>query len=402
MTVSFELSEEQQLMKQEMHTFAKEVIRPQGRHYDETAETPYDIIQEAAKLGLYSWEGVAAMFADPTGLTFPVVNEELAWGDAGINLAIFGTTLGLSGITGRGTPEQIGKWAPECFGTPDDIHFGAYCVTEAEAGSDLSAMKTSAKRDGDDWVLNGRKYFITNGGLPKTVHVVVASVEPELGTRGQASFVVPPGTPGLEMGRKEAKMGIRASHTAEVLLDDVRVPSDCLLGGQDRLNASLERARRGESSRSQAAMGTLEGSRPIVGSQAIGIARAAFEYALDYAKTRHAFGGPIVEKQQIACMLADMRMKIDAARLLVWHASWMGRAGKTFEAGEGSMAKLMAAEAAVSVTQQAIQILGGHGYVVDHPVEQWHRDSLVYKLFEGTDQILWLIVASAIANTRIR
>jgi acyl-CoA dehydrogenase len=402
MAVSFELSEEQQMMKDEMHTFAKDVIRPQGRHYDETAETPYDIIQEATKIGLYSWEGVAGMFGDPTGLMFPVVNEELAWGDAGINLAIFGTTLGLSGITGRGTPEQIGKWAPECFGTANDIHFGAYCVTEAEAGSDLSAMKTMAKKDGDDWVLNGRKYFITNGGLPKTVHVVVATVDPDLGTRGQASFVVPPGTPGLEMGHKETKMGIRASHTAEVLLDDCRVPSDCLLGGEERLKAQLEKARKGESSRSQAAMGTLEGSRPIVGSQAVGIARAAFEYALDYAKERSAFGSPIAQKQQIAYMLADMKLRVDAARLLVWRASWMGRAGKTFEASEGSMSKLAAADAAVFVTQQAIQILGGHGYVADHPVEQWHRDSLVYKLFEGTDQILWLLIASAITNTRIR
>lgn len=402
MAVSFELSEEQQLIKDEMHKFAKEVIRPQGRRYDESAETPYEIIQEAAKNGIYTWEGVAGMFGDSTGLTFPVVNEELAWGDAGINLAIFGTTLGLSGITGRGTPEQIGKWAPECFGTPDDLHFAAYCVTEAEAGSDISRIKTTAKRDGDDWILNGQKIFITNGGLPKTVHVVVATVDPELGTRGHASFIVPPGTEGLTMGRKEVKMGIRASHTAEVLLDNVRIPSDCLLGGEEKLQANLEKARRGESTRSQAAMGTLEGSRPIVGSQAVGIARAAYEYALEYAMTRETFGGPIAQKQAIAFMLADMRLKIDAARLLVWKAAWMGRAGQRFEAAEGSMAKLAAAEAAVSVTQNAIQVLGGHGFIADHPVEQWHRDSLVYKLFEGTDQILWLMIASAITNSRIR
>jgi acyl-CoA dehydrogenase len=219
--------------------------------------------------------------------------------------------------------------------------------------------------------------------------------------QGHASFIVPPGTPGLSQGQKFKKMGIRASHTAEVVLDDVRVPGHCLLGGKEKLDARLARAREGKSSRVQAAMATFESTRPIVGAQAIGIARAAYEYALQYAKDRVAFGRPIIMNQAIAFKLADMKMKIDAARLLVWRASWMGATGKPFTAGEGSMSKLFAGETAVSVTEEAIQILGGAGYVKDHPVEQWHRDSKIYTIFEGTSEIQRLVVARSISGLQI-
>ena len=196
-------------------------------------------------------------------------------------------------------------------------------------------------------------------------------------------------------------MGIRASHTAEVILEDVRVPGHCLLGGKEKLDEKLARAREGKRSNSQAAMKTFEGSRPTVGAQALGIARAAYEYSLDYAKERKAFGRTIIENQAIAFKLADMKTRIDASRLLVWRASWMARNGKDFTAGEGSMSKLYAGETAVWVTEQAIQIMGGYGYIRDHPVERWHRDSKIYTIFEGTSEIQRLIIARAISGVHI-
>ena len=362
---SLELNEDQLQIQKWVHDFAADVVRPAAPEWDEREETPWPIIEEAANIGLYSWEFIANVFGDPTGLTFPVVSEELCWGDAGIALAIFGTTLGVSGIVGNGTPEQIAEWVPQCFGTPDALQMAAFAVSEPDAGSDVSSLRTRAVYDEakDEWVLNGTKTWITNGGISKvpTIHVVVAAVEPELKSRGHASFIVPPGTPGLSMGKKFKKMGIRASHTAEVVLDDCRIPGSCLLGGKEKLDARLARAREGQSSRVQAAMSTFEASRPLVGAQALGIARAAYEYALEYAKERHAFGRPIVMNQAIAFKLADMRMQIDAARLLVWRACWMAATGKKFEAGEGSMSKLYAGEVAVKATEDAIQILGGAG-----------------------------------------
>jgi acyl-CoA dehydrogenase len=402
---NLDLNEDQLQMQKWVHDFAENVIRPVAPEYDEKEETPWEVIQEAANIGLYSWEAVASWFSDPTGLTFPLVSEELSWGCAGIALAIMGTTLGVSGIIGNGTPEQIGEWVPQCFGTADDIHIAAFAVSEPDAGSDVSNLRTRAVYDEakDEWVINGTKTWITNGGIDKVpnVHVVVASVDPELKGRGQASFVVPPGTPGLSQGQKFKKMGIRASHTAEVVLDDVRVPGHCLLGGKEKLDDRMARAREGKSSRVQAAMSTFEASRPLVGAQALGIARAAYEYSLDYAKERKAFGRAIIENQGIAFKLADMKMEIDAARLLVHRACWMGRNGKEFTAGEGSMSKLKAGEVAVWVTEQAIQILGGYGYVREYPVEKWHRDSKIYTIFEGTSEIQRLVIARAISGVRI-
>ena len=262
----------------------------------------------------------------------PIAYEELAWGDAGIALAIFGSSLGLAGIAANGTPEQLLEWGPQCFGTPEKIQLAAFCVSEADAGSDVSSLRTRAVYDEakDEWVINGTKTWITNGGIAD-VNVVVASVDPELGSRGQASFVVPPGTPGLSAGQKFKKMGIRASHTGEVIFDDVRVPGHCLLGGKEKLDEKLARAREGKKSKSQAAMATFEATRPAVGAQALGIARAAYEYSLDYAKERKAFGRLIIENQGIAFKFADMKTRIDASRLLVWRAAWMGPTGKPFD-----------------------------------------------------------------------
>jgi acyl-CoA dehydrogenase len=249
-------------------------------------------------------------------------------------------------------------------------------------------------------VLNGTKTWITNGGIANT-HVLVLSVDPTLGSRGQASFVVPEGTPGISQGQKFKKMGIRASHTAEVVLQDCRVPGRCLLGGKEKLDERLARAKEGKKNKTQAAMATFEASRPIVGAQAVGIARAAYEYSLDYAKERKQFGRAIIENQAIAFKLADMKMRTDASRLLVQRAAWMAATGKKFENGEGSMSKVFAGETAVWVTEQAIQILGGYGYVREYPVERWHRDSKIYTIFEGTSEIQRLVISRAISGVHI-
>ncbi|MDQ1444274.1 MAG: hypothetical protein QOI20_738 [Acidimicrobiaceae bacterium] len=402
---SLELNEDQLQIQKWVHDFAENVVRPVAHEYDEREETPWPVIEQAAEVGLYSFDFVANAFGDPTGILLPLVMEEMAWGDAGVGLAIFGTTLGVAGIFANGTPEQVMEWVPQCFrGENDKINLAAFAVSEPDAGSDVSSLRTTAVYDEakDEWVLNGTKTWITNGGIAD-IHVVVASVDRDLGSRGQASFIVPPGTPGLSQGQKFKKMGIRASHTAEVVLDDVRVPGRCLLGGKEKLDEKLARVREGKSAgRSQAAMATFESSRPAVGAQALGIARAAYEFSLEYAKERKQFGRAIIENQSIAFMLADMKTEIDAARLLVWRAAWMGRTGKVFENGEGSMSKLKAGRGAVWVTERAIQVRGGYGYVREYPVERWHRDSKIYDIFEGTEQIQQLVISRAISGVHIK
>jgi acyl-CoA dehydrogenase len=334
----------------------------------------------------------------------PITTEELFWGDAGIALSIMGTGLAVAALAGNGTPQQIAEWVPQCYGTAEDIKLGAFCVSEPDAGSDVGAMKTRAvyNEANDEWTLNGQKTWITNGGIAN-VHVVVASVDPALGTRGQASFVVGPNTPGLRQGAKFKKHGIRASHTAEVYLDDVKLPGTQLLGGKEKLDAKLARAREGQrTGGGQAALGTFEATRPAVGAMGIGVARAAYEYALDYAKERKQFGQPIIENQAISFTLADMKTEIDAARLLVWRAAWMARARKPFENAEGSMSKLKASEVAVWATERAIQILGGMGYVRGEvPVERWHRDAKIFTIFEGTSEIQRLVIARAISRMHL-
>jgi alkylation response protein AidB-like acyl-CoA dehydrogenase len=253
----------------------------------------------------------------------------------------------------------------------------------------------------DEWVLNGAKTWVTNGGIAD-VHVVVASVDPALGSRGQASFIVPPGTPGLAQGQKFRKHGIRASHTAEVVLDDVRVPGRCLVGGKERLDARLARLAEGRSGGEQAAMKTFERSRPSVAAMAVGIARAAVEFAADYSRQRVQFGRPIGQNQGVAFMLADMQAGVDAARLLTWRAAWMARNGLPFDHAEGSISKLVAGETAVKVTEQAIQILGGNGYTREYPVERWHRDAKIFTIFEGTSEIQRMIIGRAVTGLDVR
>jgi alkylation response protein AidB-like acyl-CoA dehydrogenase len=375
---SLRLPEEVTQMRDWVHQFAVDVIRPAAAEWDEREETPWPIIEEAAKVGLYSLDFFATQWVDPSGLGTVVAFEELFWGDAGIGLSIVGSGLAAVSVASNGTNEQIGEWLPQMFGSPGDVKLGAFCSSEPDAGSDVGAIRTRAVYDEakDEWLLNGTKTWVTNGGIAD-VHVVVASVNPALGSRGQASFIVPPGTPGLSQGQKFRKHGIRASHTAEVVLDDVRVPGRCLVGGKERLDARLARVAEGRSGGEQAAMKTFERSRPSVAAMAIGIGRAAVEYAAEYSRQRVQFGRPIGQNQGVAFMLADMQASVDAARLLTWRAAWMARNGLPFDRAEGSISKLVAGETAVKVTEQAIQILGGNGYTREYPVERWHRDAKI-------------------------
>ncbi|WP_030767899.1 MULTISPECIES: acyl-CoA dehydrogenase family protein [unclassified Streptomyces] len=405
---TMELNDDQKQVRDWIHGFAADVMRPAAAEWDEREETPWPVIQEAAKVGIYSLDFYAQQFFDPTGLGIPMAMEELFWGDAGIALSIVGTGLAAIGVVANGTEEQIGTWIPQMYGTPDDVKVAAFCSSEPDAGSDVGAMRTRAVYDQakDEWVLRGTKTWATNGGIAN-VHIVVAVVDPALGTKGHASFIVPPNTPGLSQGQKFKKHGIRASHTAEVVLEDVRIPGSCLLGGKEKLDERLarahERARSGGGERvKNAAMATFEASRPAVGAMAVGTARAAYEVALDYAKTRTQFGRPIIDNQGVAFQLADMRTQIDAARLLVWRASWMAVAGRPFESAEGSMSKLFASEVAKKVTAQAVQILGGNGFTREYPVERMHRDSAIYTIFEGTSEIQRLVIARTISGMPIR
>jgi alkylation response protein AidB-like acyl-CoA dehydrogenase len=400
---SLELSDDVKQAREWVHAFARDVIRPAAAEWDEREETPWPIIEEAAKIGLYSLDFFSTQWFDPSGLGTVVAFEELFWGDAGIGLSLVGSGLAAIAVASNGTNEQIGEWLPQMFGSPGDIKLGAFCSSEPDAGSDVGAIRTRARYSEatDEWIINGTKTWATNGGIAD-VHVVVASVAPELGTRGQATFIVPPGTPGLSQGQKFRKHGIRASHTAEVVLDNVRVPGRCLVGGKDRLDARLARIAAGGSAGEQAAMKTFERSRPSVAAMAVGVARAALEFAAEYSTQRVQFGRPIGQNQGVAFMLADMQASVDAARLLTWRAAWMARNGLPFDHAEGSISKLVAGETAVRVTEQAIQILGGNGYTREYPVERWHRDAKIFTIFEGTSEIQRMIIGRAVTGLDVR
>ena len=380
------------------HEFAESVIRPVAGDYDRRQEFPWPVLEEAAQRGFYSPLFYRDLIGDPTGLSLPLFMEEIFWGCAGIGLAVVMPALALSAIGQAASAEQMLEWAPECFGTPGDLKLAALAISEREGGSDVRNLRTRARRDGDDWILDGHKMWIGNGGIAN-VHVVNAVVDEELGHRGQALFVVPGGSRGLEMVRKLDKLGCRASHTAELRFNAVRVPGSNLLGGQEKLEHKLAKAREAiEDGRhsGSATLGTFEQTRPMVAAQALGIARAALEYATAYANRREAFGGPIIDNQGIAFPLADLATQIDAARLLTWRASWMAANGVPFERGEGSMSKLAASEVAVKATEQAIQTMGGWGYITDHPVEKWYRDAKLYTIFEGTSEIQRIVISHAL------
>ena len=413
MSFSLDLTDEHTALRERTHAFARDVIRPVAAEYDRAQEFPWPVLEEAARQGLYGWELYAQLSVDPAGLSLPILMEELFWGCAGIGLSIVMPALALAAIRQAATDEQLVRWAPECFGTPGDIKLAALAVTEPSGGSDIRSIQTQARKDGDDWVIDGQKVFIGNGGIAD-VHVVVATVDPEAGHRGQGVCIVPKGTAGLSMLRKLDKLGCRASHTGEIVFEGCRVPGEHLLGGEQRLQERIAKGRESERGRkpiapaeeggaaaavqrrSSAALGAFERTRPMVAAQAIGIARAALEFARDYATGREAFGQPIIENQGVAFPLADLAADIDGARLLTWRAAWMAAQRKRFDNAEGSMSKLKASEVAVRACEQAIQTLGGWGYIKDFPVEKWYRDAKLYTIFEGTSEIQRLVIGRAL------
>jgi acyl-CoA dehydrogenase len=390
--MDFALNQEQTEYRDYVRRFSREIIRPVAGKHDEDESTPWEVMKEARKWGLQGLEQMQRMGADPDGL-FGVINaEDLHWGCAGIALAIGGSGLAAAGIAASGTPEQIAEWVPKCFGTDEEVQLGAYAVTEPQAGSDVKSLKTTAKLDGDEWVLNGTKVFITNGGIAD-VHVVVATVDPELGHRGQASFVIEKGTPGITQGKKESKIGIRASHTAEVILEDCRIPVENLLGGMDKLNKKLERARSGQKGGSSNALATFEMTRPIVGASALGIAQAAYEWTLEYLADQTIDGRPALQEQRIQQVLADVATEIDASRLLVQRAAWMGRNGIAMTGGQGSMSKLKAGDVTMWATTALMDLVGPYAQTTECPLEKWFRDAKIYQLFEGTAQVQRLVIS---------
>jgi alkylation response protein AidB-like acyl-CoA dehydrogenase len=376
--VSFELTEEQKQFQELAHDFAENEIRPVAAEYDEKEEMAWPVLEKAHQLGLMSYAfpeeygGAGATSA----LTSAIVTEELAWGCAGIATAMGGNGLCATPILIGGNETQKKKYLGRLADT-SKLHLGAYAITEPNAGSDVSSMKTRAKKVDGGYVLNGTKHFITNGGLAD-VYVTFATLDPSLGADGICAFILEKEFDGVKGGKKERKMGIRSSHTAQVHLENVFVPVENRLGeeGEGFLIA----------------MKTFEHTRPDVASIAIGIARAAFEFALDYSTQREQFGRQIAKFQAIGFMLADMVTEIDAARLLTWRAASMLDHGMAVNK-EASMAKRFAADTAMKVTTDALQIMGGVGYTRDYPVEKWMRDAKITQIYEGTSQIQRLVIS---------
>jgi len=390
--MDFALNEEQQEFKDRARAFARDVIRPAARKHDEEESTPWEVIKEARRQGFQGLEAIQRSASDADGQMQVISAEEFHWGCAGIALAISGSGLAAAGIASSGTPEQIVQWVPECFGAGDEVKLGAYAVTEPQAGSDVKSLKTTAKRDGDEWVLNGTKVFITNGGIAD-VHVVVATVDPSLGTRGQASFVIGKDTPGLSQGKKESKLGIRASHTAEIVLEDCRIPVENLLGGEEKLEKKLQRGREGKKSRGADALATFEITRPLVGASALGIAQAAYEWTLEYLDGQSEGGTPLLQTQRVQQTLADVATEIEAARLLVQRAAWMGRNGIPMRGGQGSMSKLKAGDVTMWATTTLMDLVGPDSWSPELPLEKFFRDAKIYQLFEGTAEIQRMVIS---------
>jgi len=390
--MEFALSEDLLQIQKQAREFAETQIRPVAPHYDAIESFPWDVLRKAAGAGLYGLEFFERLRTDPGGLTAPIVSEELAWGCAGIALAILSTRLPYYALTMHGTASQIATWGPRMFGSPKDPRVAAFALSEPKAGSDSAAVATSAVRQGDEWVLQGKKVFVTNGGIAD-VHIVVATLDPGLRHRGQALFVVRSDNPGLSAGPKDRKLGVRASHTCSLGLNDVRIPIDQVLGGPRALEKRLKSGRNPQPEPGSQALRAVQAVRPLVAAQAIGLARAALEMAADHARRREQFGRPIIQQQAIAHPLAQAAVEIEAARLLVHKAAWASATGDPAAGFLCSAAKLKAATVASEVTSAALQALGGYGFMRESPAEKWVRDSKVYSLFEGTSEIQRSIIA---------
>ena len=373
--VDFTLTEEQEAVRKLARDFAVNEMRPVARHYDEAEEFPWPIVEKAHELGLINAlipEEYGGVGADK--LTECLIAEELFYGCAGMGTSLMANSLALTPIILAGTDEQKRRFLTPFTEKPI---MASFCLTEPGAGSDAASLRTRAVRDGDHYILNGTKQFITNGSVA-SLYVVFATVNPELRHKGIIALVVERDTPGVSIGKVEHKMGQRASDTAQVVFEDVRVPVENRLGEE------------GEGWK--IAMRTLDSSRPGIAASAVGIAQAAFEDAAKYALERQQFGQPIANFQAIQFMLADMAIKIETARLAVWKAAWLWDRGQP-SAKASSIAKAYATDIAMEVTTDAVQIFGGYGYTREFMVEKYMRDAKLMQIYEGTNQIQRLVIA---------
>jgi len=376
--ISFELSDEQKAIQKVAHEFAEKEIRPVAAEYDEEEKYPEDFIATAFKAGmtyLYVPEEYGGQGMD--FLTACMVGEEIAWGCCGFATILGANNLGTTPLLVAGTEEQKSKYFGALTSRPS---LAAMALTEPDAGSDAAGVKTTAVRDSGDYVLNGTKCFISNGGIADLT-TVFASTDPSRGVRGLSCFLVPKDNPGISGGKKERKMGVRASTTSEVILSDCRVPAEDLLGEEGK--------------GFKIAMITLDKARVSVACNSVGIARAALEAAVDYAKERVQFGKAIAENQAIQFMLADMAMDIEAARLMYMKAAWMETQGIPFST-QAAYAKTFCSDMAMRVTTDVVQVHGGYGYMRDYPVEKYMRDAKINQIWDGTNQIQRIVMARAL------
>lgn len=374
--ISFELSEEQQQIKELARKFTKNEIIPVAAEYDVKAEMPWPIINKAFGIGL--WNLNFPVEHGGPGLdqvTEVLVYEEIAYGCLGIFGSFAGNSLALTPLLTAGTNRQKNKFL-EPFGEKPQL--AAFALTEPNAGSDASGISTTAKKDSDGYIINGTKCFITHGGIAD-LYVVFASIDRKKGIKGLSAYLVPGDSPGLIMGKKEDKMGDRASHIGEVILENVRVPLDNLLGEE------------GEGFK--IAMKTLDITRPTIAAGAVGVAQRALDEAKNYAKERTQFGKPIAEQQAIQFMLADMAIEIMGSRALVWQAAAKIEKGQT-DTMLSAAAKCKASDMAMKVTVDALQIFGGYGYMKEYPMEKLMRDAKITQIYEGTNQIQRMVIAN--------
>ena len=392
MGFEFSYTQEQEEIRRLAEDFAVNEMRPVAADYDEKEETPWEVMRKAHELGLDAASG----FPEEYGgggidlMTSLILTEQLAWGDAGIAVSINASGLAGAGIIAMGTEEQKKKYIGMMC-DPKELKIGAMGLTEPNSGSDSMALETTATKVEGGYVLNGTKQFCTNGGIAD-VQVAFVTTDKSLGPAGIAGFVIEKDTPGMRQGRKEKKLGVRASHTAQVIFEDCFVPEDARLGFDKDGNEAGPGA--------IGALLMLEATRPMVAAGAVGIARAAFEFARDYSLERQAFGKPIARHEAIAFKIADMATDIDAAWLLTLRAAWMAQNGVPYARGEGSMAKLMAGDVAMRVTTDAVQVLGGYGYIKEYPVERFMRDAKIYQIWEGTAEIQRLVISRLILGER--
>jgi len=375
--MDFRLSEEQEMIRKMVRDFAESQVAPTAAERDEEERFDRSIFEQMAELGLTGipWpEKYGGAGADY--LSYVIAVEELSRVDASIGVTLSAhVSLASWPIYKFGTEEQKQRFLRPLA---EGKKMGAYCLTEAGSGSDSAGMRTTAVKDGDDYIINGSKIFITNAGEAE-IYVVFAVTDPALKHKGVTAFIVEKGTPGFSMGKKEKKLGIRSSPTLEVIFEDVRVPKENMLGE--------------EGQGFKIAMMTLDGGRNGIAAQALGIAQGAFEHAVTYAKDRNQFGKPIAALQAIQFKLADMATQIEAARLLTYQAAWLEDQGLPY--GKASaMSKVFAGDIAMEVTTEAVQVFGGYGYTREYPVERFMRDAKITQIYEGTNEIQRVVISN--------